>query len=360
LAAKRPVEPEDYYRIQEVVEAEISPDGNWIAYVVERNDRKLATYGQIYLLSLADKSTRSISDPAANDGGIRWKRDSSGFGFLSSKGDHTSLWMAQTSGKRQLLAQADNTNHVLPSAGHRFAWSPDGRQLAYVAADPPDPKESTDPIHITRYLYKFIAGRDDNRHSHIYILDVGAKRSRKLTDGPYYEHTIDWSPDGKEILFESNRGPLDELEFNYDLFAADLETGKERRLTNTKQQEYQAVWSPDGKSVAYLGTKKDITCSETTMEDTHVWVIPASGGVGRELPGSLQLDRRAFRPRWSADGRSVYFTGQDHGNTPFVRRAQRRIVARTAADETDRHGCLLLGGEQWPHRFGFSHAGISG
>lgn len=319
LAAKRPIEPEDYFRIQEVVDAEISPDGNWIAYVIEKNDRKLETYGQVYLMSTRDKITRLISDPAANDGSIRWKRDSSAFGFLSSKSGHTSIWMAQTSGRKQLLAQADNTNHVLPSTGYRLAWSPDGRQLAYVAADPPDPKESTDPIHITRYLYKFIAGRDDNRRSHIYILDVAAKRSRKLTDGPYYEHTVDWSPDGKEILFESNSGPLDELEFNYDIFAADAQTGKQRRLTNTRSQEYQAVWSSDGKWITYLGTKRDITCSETTMEDTHVWVIPASGGQGRELPGSLQLDRRALRPRWSADGRSVYFIAQDRGNVDLYK-----------------------------------------
>ncbi len=315
LAARRPVQPEDYYRIQEAVEAEVSPDGRWVAYVVEKNDRKLGSYGQIFLLSTDGGGARLISDPAASDGGIRWKRDSSAFGFLSTRGGHTSIWMAPLHGRKQYLTQADNTNHVLPSTGHRFAWSPDGRQLAYVAADPPDPRASSDPIHITRYLYKFIAGLDDNRRIHIHILDIAAKRSRQLTDGPYYEHSIDWSPDGKEILFESNRGPLDELEFNYDIFAVDVASGKERRLTNTKSQEYQAAWSPDGKWIAYLGTKREITCSETTMEDTHVWTIPASGGIGQEVPGTLHLDRRCFRPRWSAGGDSIYFMAQDHGNT---------------------------------------------
>ncbi len=181
LAAKRPVQPEDYYRIQEAVEAEVSPDGRWVAYVVEKNDRKLGSYGQVFLLSTRDGGSRLISDPAASDSGIRWKRDSSAFGFLSTKGGHTSIWMATVNGKKQLLTPADNTNHVLPSTGHRFAWSPDGRQLAYVAADPPDRRASSDPIHITRYLYKFIAGLDDNRRIHIHILDIAAKRSRKLT-----------------------------------------------------------------------------------------------------------------------------------------------------------------------------------
>jgi Tol biopolymer transport system component len=312
--AKRPIEPEDVYRVQEVTEAEISPDGNWVAYVVQKNDKPLGTYDQIWVMSTRDHAVRRISPAEVSESAIRWKPDSSAFAFFSNQGRRSAIWMAHPNGRRQMLVEAENTNHVLPTTGKRLDWSPDGRQLAYVAADPKDPKESTDPVHITRYLYKFIAGEDDNRHIHIHVLDLAAKRSRKLTDGPYYEHSIEWSPDGKEILFESNRGPLDELEFNYDIFAADANTGKERRLTNTKSQEYQATFSPDGKTVAYLGTRKDITCSETTMEDTHVWTISAEGGQGRELLGTRQLDRRCLRARWAPDGRSIYFLGQHHGN----------------------------------------------
>ncbi len=329
LSAKRPIEPEDLYRIQEVTDAEISPDGNWIAYVVQKNDRPRGTYDQIWLLSTRDGRSRAISDSDASDSAVCWKRDSSAFAFLSKKAGRSGVWLARTDGKKEFLAEAENTNHVLPHTGKRLAWSPDGKQLAYVAADPKDPNESTDPIHITRYLYKFIAGSDDNRHIHVHVLDLSSKKSRKLTDGPYYEHTVDWSPDGSEILFESNRGPLDELEFNYDIFAVNVATGKERRLTNTKSQEYDAVWSPDGKSIAYLGTKKDITCSETTMEDTLVWTISAGGGKGREMPATLDLDRRCSRPLWSADGKRIYFLAQDHGNVHLYNiAAQDREPAR--------------------------------
>jgi dipeptidyl aminopeptidase/acylaminoacyl peptidase len=313
-AAKRPIDVEDMYKIQEVTEAEISPDGNWIAYVVQKNDKPRKTYNQIWLMSVKTRSTRAISAADQSESAIRWKPDSSGFAFLSSKDEHSAVWMARTDGRREFLVNAENTNHVLPTTGKRLAWSPDGRQLAYVAADPKNPNESDDPVHITRYLYKFISGEDDNRRIHIYVLNLADKKSRRLTDGPYYEHSIDWSPDGKEILFGSNRGPLDELEFNYDLFAVDVASGKERRLTNTKSQEYQGVWSPDGKWIAYLGTTRDITSSETTMEDTHVWVIPSAGGKGHELPGMSKLDRRCLEVGWWSGNQSIYFLAQDHGN----------------------------------------------
>ena len=83
---------------------------------------------------------------------------------------------------------------------------------------------------ITRYLYKPTASEggtraNDNRRLHIFVADVASKQVRQLTDGVYYEHSIDWSPKGDEILFVSNRGPDPDRFFNYDVFAVNARLG---------------------------------------------------------------------------------------------------------------------------------------
>ena len=164
-----------------------------------------------------------------------------------------------------------------------------------------------DPMVITRYLYKPTASEggtraNDNRRLHIFVADVASKAVRQLTDGNYYEHSIDWSPKGDEILFVSNRGPDPDRFFNYDIFAVQVASGTVRRITDTKSAEYYPKWSPDGRLIAFSGTKRPLTSSETTMEDTHVWVM-AADGVGtarsrrhRQPPGRARMVARRPAP----------------------------------------------------------------
>ena len=93
--------------------------------------------------------------------------------------------------------------------------------------------------------------------------------------------------------------------------------GQVRQLTQTKGCEYEPRWSPDGKWIAYTATKREVTTIDSVAEDTHVWVIAAAGGGGREL--TAQQDRRARGPRWSPDSRSILFLAGDRGKTTVFR-----------------------------------------
>src|SRR3546814_8684323 len=65
-----------------------------------------------------------------------------------------------------------------------------------------------DPIVITRYWYRPARGFpdrfNDNKHLHLFVADVAGGAVTQLTDGRYYEHSVDWSPDGRKLLFVSN------------------------------------------------------------------------------------------------------------------------------------------------------------
>ena len=175
---------------------------------------------------------------------------------------------------------------------------------------------------ITRYLYKpdYSEGMsrfNDNQRLHIFVVDIASKQVKQLTQGEFDEHSIDWSPDGKKLVFASNREPNQDEFFNYDLFTLDLADNSIHRLTATEYCEYEPVWSPDGRYIAYSGTRRGLTDRETTMEDTHVWVMNADGSNRREIGAAL--DNRQGPPQWAADGSAVYSTIQERGSEYLVR-----------------------------------------
>ena len=115
----------------------------------------------------------------------------------------------------------------------------------------------------------------------------------------------------------SNREADPDRVFNYDVFAVNV--GERRRAPahrHARTPSIGPIWSPDGKPIAYLGTKRALTSSETTMEDTHVWLMDATAATGASWRRSTIA--RA-QPRWSPDGSSVYFTVQERGSARLYR-----------------------------------------
>ncbi len=94
-------------------------------------------------------------------------------------------------------------------------------------------------------------------HGDVYVTSVDYKSTKRITDTPEQERTIDFSPDGRSIVYDSERDGMwkiyqtsiknkDEKLFTY---CTDLE---EVQLTNTGHTSIQPQYSPDGKSVAFL------------------------------------------------------------------------------------------------------------
>jgi dipeptidyl aminopeptidase/acylaminoacyl peptidase len=315
----------DQYRLSDVGEVQISRDGAHIAYTIHRRNAPGRPYSEMWLMDVGTGRAHRLGSDSDRGSGLRWSPDGRWIAYFGSAGSDGGLAIISSDGSNaRVLAPVEGTNHPLPSAGQELAWSPDGKQIAFVSAVPgPESGEAGgDPMVVRRYSYKPTAGTgttrfDDNRRLHIFVVDVATGHVRQLTDGPYYEHSLDWAPQGGEVLFVSNRESDPDRVFNYDVFALNAANGSIRRLTTTKNAEYRPRWSPDGKSIVYEGTKRELTSSETTMEDTHVWVMDRDGSNRRDI-GAI-IDNRQSDPQWSPDGTAVYFTVQDHGSVRLYR-----------------------------------------
>ena len=318
----------DLYHFQNANGVELSPDGQHLIYSVSHSDSAGRPRASALVMDLATKQSTPLlgGQNGAGRGGAgaaHWSPDGKWIAYQGAVDGHAGLCIAQLGGASTFLAPMLGTNAPLPGTGNHISWSPDGKQIAYVSATPgPEQSANGDPHVISRYLYKPTASEgvnpyNDNARLHIFVVDIATKKITQLTDGDRYEHSVQWSPKGDVILFESNLQPNPDQDFNYDILTIKPTGGPVTRLTNSVGPKYSAVWSPDGKLIAYTHTIRPITSMETTGEDTHLWIMNADGTNPHKLTG--QLDLRYGAPQWSDDGAFLYNTVQDHGQTRLIK-----------------------------------------
>jgi dipeptidyl aminopeptidase/acylaminoacyl peptidase len=255
----------------------------------------------------------------------RFSPDGTRIGFVSEragsgeKAEESRLWLLDRTG--------GEAKPVLGLKGsvEDFVWSPDGRQLALILFDPdPDakPDEKAEdarpkPIVIDRYAFKTDdEGYRTTRRSRLWLYDFATGTARRLTSGDYDEGAPAWSPDGKTIVFVSNRSSDPDRGYDTNLYsvATSGPVVEPKRLTsfaggdNDPDFGSYPAFSPDGRSIAYVEGGPPELFSYGTR---HLAVIPAGGGERRLLTGAL--DRNVSTPVWSADGRSILFTVEDDG-----------------------------------------------
>ena len=235
-----------------------------------------------------------------------------------------------------LVSAADGRLRILKSLGGGRPWpvlfSPDGRYLLYSYA----PSE----------------GAEDRD---VFLVSVDGKQGPALIDHPADDTALGWSPDGKWVLFLSDRtGSLDlwairvaggkaqgeaqlikpalgraeqlgvtkDGAFYYgmsqrstDVYAARLDPGTGKMLAPPVKavKRFEGIndwpwYSPDGKRLAYVSARR----SGARMYYNVLCIRSLETGEEREYPTRF---RRLAGPRWSPDGRSVFVAAWEGNNS---------------------------------------------
>lgn len=254
----------------------VSPDGEKIVFISDRDG-----FSDIYLMSALDgkilkrlvKGERSekFQSLSAFRSTICWAPDSRRVAFVARAVEHHVLYTMDVE-KRKILQEIPTELDAITSPN----WSPNGDEIVF-------------------------AGLKDGL-SDLYRLRLSDGSVERLTRDIYDERGPVWSRDGNALAYssdepwiESERTPA-EVARTHDLFLLDLTTGEKRRLTHSLSNDQHPAWSPDGRHLIFVSDRSG-------TDNLHVLDMDRM-----EVKQLTNVMGGVFTPSWSAEKDRLVFS----------------------------------------------------
>lgn len=216
-----------------------------------------------------------LTDFNGHDLNPLWKPDGKGFYYVSEQDGTLNVWSAAAPGEKGVKLTSFEKHPVRTLSASRdglmaFSWDGD----IYTLREGEQPKKLNIEINSDQYTRdeiksfptgnaSYMAVSPDGKEvafvirGEVYVTDTKYKTTRRITDTPAQERCVAFSPDGRTLVYDSDR------DGQWQLFTATIKNPAEKRfayateivetpLYKGKGVAQQPIFSPDGKKVAFL------------------------------------------------------------------------------------------------------------
>ncbi len=224
-------------------------------------------------------------------GATAWSPDGKQIAFISNISGRNNLWVVPSEGGWPVQLTVSDQRQDSP------AWSPDGRRIA------------------------FVSDHDGNEQWDIFVVTPANGTVTNLTNTPdIAEESPAWSPDGRWLAYLEK--PKESSVF--EIRARNILTGTVKELTKNTPKElanFTPIWSKDGKWIAY-------TQGNANARDSNIFVVEVESGTSEKLtPHTGEFLYSAAD--WSPDGKTLLITsnaGNGYDNVGLLDVASKKIT----------------------------------
>jgi TolB protein len=223
---------------------------------------------QIYVVSLQGMLKRRVTVNAGDDDSPAWSHDGKSFTYVSTRAGVTSVYSVDSDGRNERrLASGLNYFHPM--------WSPDDERIMYNAQ---------------------LAWNDSTFD--LWTMRRDGSDKRRLTNYNQSETTYgSWSPDGQRIVFRRKFPP-----FRSQIFVANADATGAHNVSSDPYYDGWPSWSPDGSLLVFASNRLE---SDRASLHEEIFIMKPDG-TGVRLVS--RVGGRNVEPRFSRDGRSIYFS----------------------------------------------------